>query len=256
MSFIGFGIGTHTFHVYATDAAGNADTTPASFTWTTTAPADTTPPDTSITSGPPANTADTSATLAFTSSEPGSTFACALDGGAWTACSSPQTYSGLGVGAHSFSVRATDAAGNTDPTPAAWSWQVLPPAPANDMFAAAQAIAGGSGTISGTTVSATKEPGEPAHAGNSGGHSVWYRWQAPARVNVTFSTSGSSFDTLLAVYEGSSVSALVAVAANDDSGSGTTTSRVRFRTRAGATYYIAVDGKNGAAGPLTLSWSS
>ncbi|TMJ92969.1 MAG: hypothetical protein E6G67_13835 [Actinobacteria bacterium] len=132
----------------------------------------------------------------------------------------------------------------------------MPPAPANDMFAAAQAIAGGSGVVSGSTVSATKEPGEPAHAGNAGRHSVWYRWQASARVTVTFSTSGSGFDTLLAVYEGSSVSALATVAANDDAGSGTTTSRVRFRTRAGATYFIAVDGKNGAAGPLTLSWST
>ena len=79
---------------------------------------------------------------------------------------------------------------------------------------------------------------------------------ASARVTVTFSTSGSGFDTLLAVYEGSSVSALATVAANDDAASGTTTSRVRFRTRAGTTYFIAVDGKNGAAGPLTLSWSS
>jgi hypothetical protein len=255
MSFVGFGFGTHTFHVYATDAAGNADLTPVSYSWTVSAPSDTSPPDTSVTSGPAATTTRTDATFTFGSSEPSSTFACSLDGAGWSPCTSPQTYAGLSVGSHSFSVRATDASGNTDPTPAAWSWQVLPPAPANDMFAAAETIPGGSGSLTGTTVSATKEPGEPSHAGNAGGHSVWYRWRAPTRAFVTFSTAGSDFDTLLAVYEGSTVSALSAVASNDDATSGSRTSSVRFRTRAGVTYSIAVDGKNGALGPLTLSWS-
>ena len=42
-------------------------------------------------------------------------------------------YSGLGVGSHPFSVRATDAAGNVDTTPATQSWTVeeLPPPPAD-----------------------------------------------------------------------------------------------------------------------------
>jgi hypothetical protein len=91
--------------------------------------ADTSPPNTSIDSGPSGLTNSTSATFTFSSSEPGSTFECRLDGAAFTACTSPRAYSGLTEGAHGFEVRATDAAGNVDPSPAAraWSIDVTPP---------------------------------------------------------------------------------------------------------------------------------
>jgi hypothetical protein len=118
-SYTGVGDGSHTFRVRATDLAGNTDPTPAEQTWTV----DTTPPETTITSGPPGTTHSTSATFEFTASEP-STFECSLDGAAFGGCSSPRTYSGLGLGSHTFRVRATDAAGNTDPTAAARSWTV------------------------------------------------------------------------------------------------------------------------------------
>jgi hypothetical protein len=52
------------------------------------------------------------------------TFQCQLDSGSYTTCSTPKSYSGLSVGTHSFNVRATDAAGNTDPTPATQSWTI------------------------------------------------------------------------------------------------------------------------------------
>jgi hypothetical protein len=112
--------GTHTFEVRAKDAAGNTDPTPASSSWTV----DTTAPETTIDSGPADPTSDTSATFVFGAGETGSTFECRLDGGAFEPCSSPQTYTGLGAGSHTFDVRATDAAGNTDPTPAAHAWTV------------------------------------------------------------------------------------------------------------------------------------
>ena len=53
--------------------------------------------------------------------------------------------------------------------------------------------------MTGTNVGATKETGEPDHAGNVGGASVWCRWVAPADGTVTFDTFGSNYDTLLAV---------------------------------------------------------
>src|SRR5436309_1627874 len=93
---------------------------------------------------------------------------------------------------------------------------VLGAAPANDAFASSQVLTGSSGSITGTNVGATKEAGEPNHAGNSGGHSVWYQWTAPASGTVVFDTVGSNFDTLLAIYRGTSVSCLTAVASNDD----------------------------------------
>jgi hypothetical protein len=47
-----------------------------------------------------------------------------MDGAVYSACTSPKNYTGLSVGAHTFTVKATDAAGNTDPTPASYTWTV------------------------------------------------------------------------------------------------------------------------------------
>lgn len=87
---------------------------------------DTTPPDTVITDQPPSRTSSTSASFEFAASEP-ATFTCSLDGAAATACTSPTTYDGLALGTHTFSVTATDEAGNTDPTPATATWEVVEP---------------------------------------------------------------------------------------------------------------------------------
>lgn len=84
---------------------------------------DTTPPETSITKGPKAKTKKKSATFEFSSTEPGSTFECQLDGKAFTPCTSPETVK-VKKGKHTFEVRATDAAGNADPTSASDSWKV------------------------------------------------------------------------------------------------------------------------------------
>src|SRR5438132_1820590 len=121
-SYSGLADGSHTFRVRATDPAGNTDPTPASYTWTV----DTTPPDTTITAAPPATTTSSSASFSFTATEAGSTFACRLDASAFAACASPKSYSGLADGSHTFRVRATDPAGNTDPTPATYTWTVVP----------------------------------------------------------------------------------------------------------------------------------
>src|SRR5829696_2709812 len=98
--------------------------------------ADTTPPDTTITSGPTGTVTSTSATFEFSSTESGSTFACSLDGAAYQSCTSPKSYSGLAATAHTLSVRATDPAGNTDPTPATQTWTISPPATASRTFSA------------------------------------------------------------------------------------------------------------------------
>lgn len=128
--------------------------------------------------------------------------------------------------------------------------------PVNDNFANASAIASANNSTTGTTVQATKETGEPNHAGSVGGASVWFRWTAPAiNSSMTFTTRNSSttFDTLLAVYTGSSVNNLTPVVSNDDFGN-TTRSRVTFATTANAVYYIAIDGVPGATGTFGLNW--
>ena len=136
------------------------------------------------------------------------------------------------------------------------AWERLPdapPPPPNDDFAAAHVLPSAeTGSVTGTNVDATKEAGEPNHAGNRGGASVWYAWTAPAAAGVRFSTEGSSFDTVLAVYTGAAVDALAPVAANDDAIG--LQSSVQFEAAAGVTYAIAVDGFGGATGSTTLSW--
>jgi len=109
--------------------------------------------------------------------------------------------------------------------------------------------------VFGTNAGATKEPGEPDHAGNPGGTSVWYRWQAPTNGDMTFTTFGSNFDTLLAIYTGSGVNGLTPITSSDDEGLGLLTSRVVFAATAGTTYQIAVDGFGGATGSIHLGWS-
>ena len=85
-------------------------------------PVDTNPPDTTITVGPADKSSVNSSTVEFqfTSNEGGSTFQCLVDSfqGSYSACVSPLTLHDLAKGTHTFLVRAVDAAGNKDQTPA------------------------------------------------------------------------------------------------------------------------------------------
>ncbi len=130
VNFTGLAGGNHSLRVRATDAAGNADPTPATSNWDI----DVIAPDTNIFSGPVDPTKSTSASFSFTSTEVGSTFQCSLDGGAFTACSSPIDYTGLTEGNHTFSVVATDLAGNTDATTATYNWDIDVIAPDTNIF--------------------------------------------------------------------------------------------------------------------------
>ena len=87
------------------------------------------PPNTTISSGPAPIVASHTATFTFASSQAGSTFACALDSAVFQDCSSPATIS-VPDGEHRFFVIAIRA-GDTDPTPAAWTWtaDTTPPKP-------------------------------------------------------------------------------------------------------------------------------
>jgi hypothetical protein len=116
---IGLGQGAHTLSIRAVDAAGNRDATPVSRTWTV----DTVAPDTSIVSGPSAMETTALATFDFSSTESGATFQCALDSESFATCADPVSLS-VADGSHTLAVRARDAAGNTDATPASHTWAV------------------------------------------------------------------------------------------------------------------------------------
>jgi hypothetical protein len=85
---------------------------------------DETAPQTTISSGPNGPTNDATPTFAFDAGESGATFACRVDEGDWGDCTSPWTTSALDDGEHAVSVRASDAAGNADASPATRSFTV------------------------------------------------------------------------------------------------------------------------------------
>jgi hypothetical protein len=132
-----------------------------------------------------------------------------------------------------------------------WWGKIGVPVPTNDHFAGAFTISGSEGSTNGTNLRATKEPGELSHAGISRGWSVWYQWTAPTNGLVTFNTLGTGFDSILAVYSGTSVSNLTAVASDHGSAGGA--SQVSFTASGDTTYRIAVDSYYGS-GALTLNW--
>lgn len=86
---------------------------------------DTIAPTTAIASGPAPLSGARSPSVAFAASEPDVTYRCSLDGRRPAACASPLALRRLALGAHSFAVRATDAAGNVQARPTRIRWRVV-----------------------------------------------------------------------------------------------------------------------------------
>jgi hypothetical protein len=128
--------------------------------------------------------------------------------------------------------------------------------PCNDLFANRTLLLGSTATVTNSNANATREASEPNHAGNAGGKSIWWTWTAPRNGNVMVSTSGSSVDTVLGVYTGSSLTSLSLVASNDDDPNGGTSSLVKFQARTGVEYQIVVDTFGGQTGTVKLSLKS
>lgn len=131
------------------------------------------------------------------------------------------------------------------------------PAPAfGDMFATRGVVTGFTNTVRGTNTTYTRESGEPRHDNRNGNHSAWISWTAPASGPCAMDTLGSTFDTVLAVYTGTSLSGLAKVVSNDDADIDTTQSRVAFSAVVGTTYQIAVDGySTNASGTIVFHMS-
>ena len=86
-------------------------------------PADTEAPQTSIDTKKVSH-GRRNAKFTFSSSESDSTFECRLDRKPFESCASPRTYRRLKRGKHKLRVRATDQAGNADPTPAVANFKI------------------------------------------------------------------------------------------------------------------------------------
>jgi hypothetical protein len=126
----------------------------------------------------------------------------------------------------------------------------------NNQFSRPLQLSGFAGSAGGSTRGATREANEPLHAGVNGTNSIWYVWTAPTNGPFSFDTTGSGFDTLLAIYTGSAFP-LTLVAENDNISPSNTASRVVFNAVSNTTYRIAVDGFPGpsSAGLVRLAWS-
>lgn len=113
--------GNHKFKVRARNSYGLEDAVGAEHAWAV----DTIAPDVVIGAVTPADSVTNSSTIAveFSSNE-NSQFQCSLNGGAYAACTSPVSYSGLGEGTHSIAVIGVDDAGNTSLAPAVYSWRI------------------------------------------------------------------------------------------------------------------------------------
>ena len=84
---------------------------------------------------------------------------------------------------------------------------------------------------------------------------MWWAWTAPVATAVSVDTFGSNFDTILAVYEGTSVGTLTKIASNNKTDDLTDQSSLSFVSQMGVTYYIAVDGQFGNQGNIVLNIS-
>lgn len=129
-----------------------------------------------------------------------------------------------------------------------------------DYFTNRETIFTTNGTLAGDNSTATFETGEPNHGGKPGGHSLWVAWVAPTNGVATFDTHGSSFDTLMSAYtlnptNATTVDRLHEEARNDDDPGFAPASLIQFGALAGHRYEIAVDGYQGATGPLLLHWN-
>jgi hypothetical protein len=129
-------------------------------------------------------------------------------------------------------------------------------------------ITGGAGSLTVDTTDYTTEASEPiptAGPGDGPWQTAWFRWVAPASDDYFFSTRGSrkadgtGMDTVIGIYTGASLAALVEVASNDDyvpfTGLDDFNSRATVSATVGAHYFVQVSGyDNTEFGSIALEW--
>ncbi|HSA00341.1 MAG TPA: hypothetical protein P5055_06330, partial [Candidatus Paceibacterota bacterium] len=147
---------------------------------------------------------------------------------------------------------AIDYAGNIGPADSIVVRYIYP---TNDMFTSSGRLIGVGGVAQADTRRSTREVGEPLHAGNGGGHSVWYYWRAPSNGDLRLTTDGSTYDTLLALYVGSSMTNLIALTSNDDAFEQSKYSELVYGVISNQLYYIAVDGYGSDSGDMRLQYA-
>ena len=118
------------------------------------------------------------------------------------------------------------------------------------------AVSGFTGTHIWNTFGAAAEPGEPNHCGKVGGAPYWFAYLANAAGTLTVDANTSSYTNVLAVYtwsggDFSQLNSVACVSTNLGVGHQVTV----FSAVNGTTYYLIVDGLNGATGNCALTYN-
>jgi hypothetical protein len=169
-----------------------------------------------------------------------------------TLTQSPYTlpWTNVYLGTYSLVVRATDNAGAfsySDPVMV----NVQAPPPANDAFSNFALLTGTNTIATGDNSSASREAGEPFHAGNFGGRSVWWSWTAPYAGTFLISVSSPNvYYPVLAAYTGTTLSSLHNVASTTGSNG---IAQLTLAAISGQAYFIALDDSWGMGGAYTLT---
>ncbi len=153
------------------------------------------------TSGQPYTTS-ASASFSFSTADTVSTVACSLDGSAYAPCTTLTSaqYSGLALGSHTFTVQATDAAGNNSTASYSWTIQASQPPPTNT----AVPVITGSTVVGGTLTANTG-----SWTGNPTSYSYqWQRCNAHGAACVGLVTTGPTY-TVGSVDIGNTLRAVV-----------------------------------------------
>lgn len=195
-------------------------------------------PETTIDSSPsnPSNSSSASFTFSGTddTTAPGNlTFECDLDGNGFSSCTSPQNYTSLADGNHTFQVRAIDEAGNVDPTPASFTWTIDTVAPTISV------AAGGMCTSSGGTMNLTVADASSVNLSGSSSNTT-----AVPNANIVFGGSGADRTVTITAVAGSTVrTATVTITASDGVNTASTTITVTVGTSGNNT---TLNGTSGA----------
>ena len=124
--------------------------------------------------------------------------------------------------------------------------------PGNDDFLDALPLDPSLTSTSGSNIDATVEEDETFFE-SAISQTVWYSWQPTQAGDARLSTFGSSFDTTLAVYQGSKLGTLQLIGSNDDASDEQLGSEVVFSAEKDALYYLQIGGKLGVSGEIVIN---
>jgi hypothetical protein len=157
------------------------------------------------------------------------------------------------AGTYDVVVSSPGGAANSAPASLTLILQVVQGGSSSDQAAAAAAVTTREGSFDGGSNVAVGGQVARRNAPPRSGDERWFSWRAPASGIVTFNTSGSTFDTVLAIYTGTAPNNLTLVGADDDRG-GFFNSEVKFNAVLNTTYLVRVIGYGGAAGRIVVNF--